>query len=291
MGDLPIFVAYESADVWSHQDLFQLDPDGAPTVVAGVPPDYFSETGQRWGNPLYNWDVLAGEGYQWWTRRMGHSMSMFDMIRVDHFRGFHEYWEVPADAETAIDGRWVEGPGEKLFNTLRNELGPLPLVAEDLGMISSDVHRLRETLGLPGMRVLQFGFDEDAEYHRPDNYPRNCVAYTGTHDNDTIVGWFRGRSQSSAERPDPVLEFLGTSGEEIHWDLIRSALASAADLAIIPLQDILGLGSEARMNLPGKADGNWTWRVREEMIQPEMESRLRALTETSGRAGRDDVEE
>lgn len=283
LGDLPIFVAYESADVWVHQELFSLDDAGRPTVVAGVPPDYFSETGQLWGNPLYRWDRLAETGYDWWVKRIGHATSMFDLVRIDHFRGFESYWEVPASAKTALNGRWVKGPGAAFFHVLQERLGELPIVAEDLGTITPDVHKLRDELGFPGMRVLQFAFEGGAgAYHRPESFPPNCVVFTGTHDNDTTLGWFRARVASGSP-VDDVLNYLVTDGREIHWDFIRLAWSSVADTAIAPLQDVLGLGSEARMNIPGQAEGNWAWRCGSEMLTAPVTARVREITERCGR--------
>lgn len=270
MGDVPIFVAHDSADVWAHQDLFYLDAQGEPLVIAGVPPDYFSETGQRWGNPLYRWDVLKKQKYRWWVDRLRHALTQMEMIRLDHFRGFEAYWEIPGKAPTAAGGRWVPGPGETFFKALLKEMGDLPLVAEDLGLITPGVEALREQFNFPGMRILQFAFGEDPKGmdYRPHNYVHNSVVYTGTHDNDTTVGWFRSEAgvgttrtaaQVAAEQKF-VLRYVGTDGSEIHWDMIRLALSSVADTAIIPMQDVLGLGSEGRMNLPGSAIGNWSWR-------------------------------
>jgi 4-alpha-glucanotransferase len=292
LGDMPIFVAYESADVWSHQPLFHLDAAGRRTVVAGVPPDYFSAAGQLWGNPLYRWDALEQTQYAWWIARFRHAREMCDMLRLDHFRGFEAYWEVPADHTTAIDGRWVQGPGRKLFDEARRQLGDLPIVAEDLGSISPEVHQLRDELGFPGMRVLQFGFADDTGwYHQPHNFPRHCVVYTGTHDNDTAVGWFQSLSQPQSDGASrnldherrTVLDYTHTDGHEIHWNLIRLALTSAADTAVIPLQDILGLGSQARMNTPGTIEGNWRWRYTTEMLTPQVEQRLADLTKSTER--------
>lgn len=288
MGDVPIFVAHDSADVWSNQPLFALDHEGAPQVVAGVPPDYFSETGQLWGNPLYRWDRMAETGYAWWVERLRHAMTMFDAIRMDHFRGFESYWEVPGDAVVAAAGRWVRGPGALLFQEARQRLGNLPIVAEDLGVITPQVEALRDELGFPGMRVLQFAFGNDpkASDYQPHNYIHDCVVYTGTHDNDTVVGWFwskagegttRTAEEIEAERAR-VLEYVATDGHEIHWDMIRLALASVAKTAIFPLQDLLGLGSSARMNMPGTVAGNWRWRFRWEAITPAIEQRLAAMT-------------
>lgn len=288
MGDLPIFVAHDSADVWAHQDLFFLDGHGEPTVVAGVPPDYFSETGQRWGNPLYRWDLMERDGFAWWLRRLRHALTQFDLLRLDHFRGFESYWEIPAAFATAAAGRWVAGPGGAFFRRISDELGDLPLVAEDLGVITPVVDALRDEFEFPGMRILQFAFGDDPKAldYRPHQYPRNTVVYTGTHDNDTTLGWFRSRAgqgttrtaaQIAAERAF-TLKYLGTDGREIHWDLIRLALASVADTAIIPLQDVLGLGTEARMNLPGSADRNWRWRFTDDMLTPAIADRLAELT-------------
>lgn len=281
IGDIPIFVALDSADVWSRPELFHLDEKGHPTVVAGVPPDYFSKTGQRWGNPLYRWDRMAKEGYRWWVERFRMTLTQVDMVRIDHFRGFHAYWEVPAQHRTAERGRWVEGPGEALFRTLEAALGRLPVIAEDLGLITPEVEALRLKLGFPGMKVLQFAFgDGPGDPYLPHNYERRYVAYTGTHDNDTTVGWFASRPPQERKY---ILRYLGTSGKEIHWDLIRLAFASVADVAIVPLQDMLGLGSWARMNMPGLPKGNWTWRLAPGQLREEHAQRLRELAITYGR--------
>jgi 4-alpha-glucanotransferase len=289
IGDIPIFVAHDSADVWSHQDLFALREDGRPEVVAGVPPDYFSATGQLWGNPLYRWDEMATDGYQWWIERIRGSLEMFDQIRIDHFRGFESYWEVPGDAKVASGGRWVLGPGNRMFAKARETLGEMPLIAEDLGVITAEVEALRDDLGFPGMRVLQFAFGDDPKSsdYQPHNYPRHCVVYTGTHDNDTVVGWFhsgigegttRDREQIERERRK-VLQYTGTDGREIHWDMIRLALASVGEMAIFPMQDLLGLGTKARMNMPGTAEGNWSWRFTWQQLSAEAERRLQEMTE------------
>jgi len=295
VGDLPIFVAYDSADVWANPDLFKLDGELRPTVVAGVPPDYFSETGQLWGNPLYDWERMEAQQYSWWVRRMEKTLQLFDAVRMDHFRGFVAAWEVPAGEKTAERGEWVSGPGEKLFREFEHVLGTLPLIAEDLGVITPDVNELREAFGFPGMRVLQFGFSDDLEnIHLPHNYPRNTVAYTGTHDNDTTVGWFRamgsrtetGETNSSAQQNlDEVkrekefcLEYLKSDGKEIHWDLVDAVLGSAANTAIVPLQDLLGLGTEARMNLPSSTEGNWSWRYRNHDLTERLARRLKGLS-------------
>jgi 4-alpha-glucanotransferase len=293
IGDMPIFIALDSVTVWSHPEMFYLDDSGKPTVVAGVPPDYFSETGQLWGNPLYRWDVMAKDGYGWWVERFRAMHILVDIIRLDHFRGFEKYWEVPATDDTTVNGRWVSGPGPKLFEAVQKDLGMLPIIAEDLGMITPEVHALREQFGFPGMRVLQFSFGSDpkANDYRPYNFPRNCVVYTGTHDNNTTVGWFRGddvkdSTQSREEREKETqiaLKYLGTDGHEINWDFIRLALMSSADTSIIPMQDILGLGSEARMNLPGRVEGNWCWRFASDMLTGEVKARLKELTTLYGR--------
>lgn len=288
LGDVPIFVSHDSADVWANQELFWLDAIGNPSVIAGVPPDYFSETGQRWGNPLYRWDVLAKSGYDWWVRRIEASLRALNLLRIDHFRGFEAYWEIPADSPTAANGRWVPGPGAELFQALEDRLGRLPIIAEDLGVITPPVEELRDSLGLPGMRVLQFAFGEDpkAPDYRPHRFPRHTVVYTGTHDNDTTVGWFqsqagegttRSESQIGAER-DFALRYLDSDGKEIHWDMIRAAWASVAQTAIAPVQDLLGLGTEARMNLPGSATGNWRWRLAPHLLTKDVERRLAELT-------------
>ena len=288
MGDLPIYVAHDSADVWANRELFQLNDNGKLIVQAGVPPDYFSETGQLWGNPLYDWDALRAEGYRWWIERMRAALGMFDLIRLDHFRGFEAYWEVAGDATTAIDGRWVKGPGVELFDALSAELGPMPIIAEDLGLITPEVAALRETLGYPGMSILQFAFGGDGQANdfQPHRYPRERVVYTGTHDNDTTVGWWNSDAGADSTRTTEEIEkersfarrYLDTDGQEIHWTLMRAALASVADTMLIPMQDILGLGNEARMNLPGRQAGNWQFRFTWEQLTPNIATRLRDLT-------------
>jgi 4-alpha-glucanotransferase len=281
IGDVPIFVAHDSADVWAHRELFHLDGEGRPTVVAGVPPDYFSATGQRWGNPLYRWDVLAAGGYGWWIERFRRTLEQVDVARVDHFRGFEAYWEVPAEEETALNGRWVPGPGAALFRAVESALGRLPLIAEDLGVITPEVDALREGLGLPGMRVLHFAFgDDDANPHLPANHPANTVAYTGTHDNDTSAGWFA--AAGAAERAG-LRRLTAAPDADVHWGMIETVFRSPADVAVVPLQDVLGLGSEARMNTPGTTGRNWAWRARPHDLSPEAALRLRAITERTGR--------
>jgi 4-alpha-glucanotransferase len=292
-GDVPIFIAHDSADVWAHPELFYLDADGNPLVVAGVPPDYFSRTGQRWGNPLYRWDVMQASGYAWWIQRLRTIREMVDLIRLDHFRGFEAYWEVPAAEDTAINGRWVKGPGTAFFEALHEALGELPMVAEDLGLITPEVRALRKRLRLPGMRVLQFGFGGDLRIneHCPHNHTRDCVVYTGTHDNNTSLGWLHevealaggdGLEPPQDERTE-ALRYMASDGHEVHWAMIRLALASVGNLAIVPLQDVLGLGEEARMNYPGRPEGNWQWRYVADLLTPERAGRLRELTEIYGR--------
>jgi 4-alpha-glucanotransferase len=292
IGDIPIFVAHDSADVWTNPDQFKLDEQGRPVVVAGVPPDYFSTTGQFWGNPLYNWDRMLADGFKWWIERVRAALQTVDIIRIDHFRGFAACWEIPGADKTAERGRWVEAPGKELFSAIREALGELPIIAEDLGVITPDVEKLRDGFGFPGMRVLQFAFSSDAKNNDlPHNYHQNVVVYSGTHDNDTAVGWFnsvagpgstRTEEQIDAER-NFCLKYLNTEGKQIHWDFIRAVLASVADTAIVPLQDVLGLGTEARMNLPNSTNRNWTWRFKEDALTDAHAERLRDLTETYGR--------
>jgi 4-alpha-glucanotransferase len=284
VGDIPIFVAHDSADVWAHPHLFKLDEQRRPTVVAGVPPDYFSATGQLWGNPLYNWQALAAEGYAWWLARFKHLLELVDAIRVDHFRGFQAAWEVPAGAETAVVGEWVEGPGIAVFEAVDRGLGGhVPVIAEDLGLITDEVRALLAQTGFPGMKVLQFAFGGGSDNpYLPYNYADpNCVVYTGTHDNDTTRGWFKTASE---EEQAAVLRYLGNGGSDIALALTRLALASTANTAIVPLQDVLSLGSEARMNVPGVIGASWSWRVRSEQLDPACADRLAELTLTYGRS-------
>jgi 4-alpha-glucanotransferase len=290
VGDIAIYVAHDSADVWANQELFSLDEAGRPTVVAGVPPDLFSATGQRWGNPLYRWDLLSERGFDWWIERFRAALQTVDVVRLDHFRGFGAYWEVPAECPTAEQGRWVKGPGVALFQALEAALGRVPMIVEDLG-VAPEGEALREELGFPGMKVLQFAFDDAAvgedvsdpanNPFLPHNYQRNFVVYTGTHDNDTTLGWFTSLDEDQRRA---VSRYLGTDGQNIAWDLIRCALASVANIAIIPLQDILALGSEARMNRPGTGEGNWVWRYRQDQLRPDHAERLAELTTLYGRA-------
>jgi 4-alpha-glucanotransferase len=294
VGDIPIFVAHDSADVWTNPDQFKLNAEGTPIVVAGVPPDYFSATGQLWGNPLYNWDHMLADGFKWWIKRVDSTLKVVDIVRVDHFRGFAACWEIPGGDKTAERGRWVEAPGREVFKAIRAALGQLPIIAEDLGVITPDVVALRDEFGFPGMRILQFAFSGDTRnIDLPHNYIPNVVAYTGTHDNDTTVGWFssvagegstRTAEQIKRERTF-CLNYLNTEGMEIHWDFIRGVFASVANTAVVPLQDLLGLGTEGRMNLPNSTEGNWSWRFKKGALSTEISERLKALTELYGRVG------
>ncbi len=275
IGDIPIFVAHDSADVWAHPELFYLAPDGSPTVVAGVPPDYFSPTGQLWGNPLYRWEQHKKTGYQWWLRRFRATLSMVDIVRLDHFRGFAGYWEVPADAPTAETGRWVPGPGADFFAALRDGLGDLPVIAEDLGEITPDVIALRDQFDLPGMKILQFAFSGPDNPFLPHNFTPNCVAYTGTHDNDTATAWY---ASAPEWQRDFARRYLSVDGSRFAWDLIRMSWRSVAVFAIAPMQDILSLGSAARMNFPGRSAGNWGWRMEEgDLYRDDVQNALREL--------------
>ncbi len=281
VGDIPIFIAMDSADAWSNPELFHFDEDGQPTVIAGVPPDYFSDTGQRWGNPLYRWQRMQDTGFAWWIRRFRSTLDFFDILRVDHFRGFEAYWEIPASEPTAVHGRWVRGPGQALFDALADALGDLPIIAEDLGVITPAVDKLREDNRLPGMKVLQFAFAGGAsDPYLPHNYDHDCVVYTGTHDNDTTAGWYEKAPE--AER-DMVRRYLARNDENVPWEFIRLAQASVADVAIAPLQDVLGLGSEARMNTPGRAEGNWSWRFSWDDVPAWIAPQLREMAELYGR--------
>lgn len=297
IGDLPIFVAHDSADVWANRELFHLDRTGMPTVIAGVPPDYFSATGQRWGNPLYRWSRLRRSGYGWWVERLRQMLHRFDAVRLDHFIGFCRYWEIPAAEPTAMHGVWRPGPGAHFFETVQGALGAeeLPLIAEDLGVVTPEVTALRERFGFPGIRILQFAFGSDpqAPTFKPHAFVRNSVVYTGTHDNDTVVGWFHdpgggGSSRSPAqarEEREYANRYLGCPGGDIHWEMIRALFASVAHLAIVPLQDVLGLGSEARMNLPGTLEGNWEWRFRRRDLTSSLATRLGQLVLDTDRLG------
>ncbi len=292
IGDMPFYVAHDSAEVWANRQLFHLDEHGDPIAVAGVPPDYFSATGQRWGNPLYRWDTMAEDNYRWWIDRFRVSYSLVDILRLDHFRGFEAYWEVPAEASTAANGTWVKGPGAQFFHTVRETLAQhgigLNAIAEDLGVITTEVDDLRDSLGFPGMRILQMAFGQDpkAQQYRPHNHIYHCVVYTATHDHNTTQGWFtvtpgtqttQTLEEVEQERADAIA-YLGTSGELIHWDMIRMALGSVAEKAVFPLQDVLGLGSEARMNLPGVSDAHWEWRFNWDMPDQDTRQHLAELT-------------
>ena len=293
IGDVPIYVALDSAEVWSNPHVFYINDNCQPTIVAGVPPDYFSNTGQLWGNPLYRWDIMLKDGFTWWVERLKTEFKLVDIIRLDHFRGFEKYWAVPASDTTAINGTWVQGPGIELFHTIQKAIGDIPVITEDLGMITPEVKILRDELGFPGMKVLQFAFGDESSTneYKPHNYIRNCVVYTGTHDNNTTIGWFNGedigvttRSKSTMDKErQHVLQYIGTDGHEINWDFIRIALMSIADIAIIPLQDVLGLGGVARMNLPGTTEGNWRWRFTSEMLTDGIKQKLKEMTYLYGR--------
>jgi 4-alpha-glucanotransferase len=281
-GDIPIFVAHDSADVWAHREWFRLSPDGMPEVVAGVPPDYFSATGQRWGNPLYRWDHMEQDGFAWWIARLRAVLERVDIVRLDHFRGFEAFWEIPVDAPTAVTGRWVTGPGARFLDAVRDALGEVPIVAEDLGVVTPAVETLRDRYQLPGMKVLQFAFaDDDRNPFLPHHHPVNAVVYTGTHDNDTTRGWYQNGA-TDGER-DHVRRYLKSDGRDIAWDLIDAAFASRAHTAIVPFQDVLDLGSAARMNVPGRPEGNWAWRFRWEDVPASAAHRLRTVTEHHGR--------
>jgi 4-alpha-glucanotransferase len=292
MGDIPFYVEHNSADVWANPELFDLDQQGNPRTLGGCPPDYFSATGQLWGEPTYRWDCLEETGYGWWIERLRAALAQMDMVRLDHFRGFEAYWEVPASERTAINGRWVKGPGTKLFEAAETELGALPIVAEDLGLITSEVDAIRERFSFPGMKVLQFAFtgDSAARTSLPHNYCRNVVAYTGTHDNDTTVGWWAstgghpapGQKNSQCEQ-GRARAYLGADETETNWAFLRALMTSVADTVIAPVQDLLGLGTEARMNRPGTPTGNWRWRCPAVALTSELADRLKALTQLCDR--------
>jgi len=286
IGDIPIYVEHDSADVWIHPEIFKLDNEKRPSVVAGVPPDYFSETGQLWGNPIYRWDILQENGFSWWIQRMERNLKISDVVRIDHFRGLVAYWEVPATENTAINGKWVEVPVMDLFNQLMKKFPFLPVIAEDLGLITPDVREIMHHFDLPGMKVLLFAFGEDlpTNPYIPHNLPGNCVAYTGTHDNNTVRGWFEG--DEAPEDKKRLLRYLGRDIplEELHWELIRLLMMSVANTAIFPMQDILGLGGEARMNRPATLEGNWEWRMAPDLLTPDVALKLREMTEMYGRA-------
>ncbi len=285
IGDVPIYVAFDSSDTWGNQEMFQLDKEGRPTAVAGVPPDYFSRTGQLWGNPLYNWSKLRMDKYAWWVARLQACFDLVDIVRLDHFRGFMGYWSVLFGEETAVNGRWIKGPGEEFFHAIKRKFKDLPIIAEDLGEISPDVHEARDRFDFPGMRILQFAWDAASPEplipdpnHRfhPHNHTENCVVYTGSHDNDTTLGWWQN---TSTEVEHHMLRtYLSTDGAQPHWDLIRAAFGSVARTAIVPMQDFLGLGSDGRMNFPGRAEGNWTWRMTSGQLNWDLAKHIRHLT-------------
>ncbi|OGP94068.1 MAG: 4-alpha-glucanotransferase [Deltaproteobacteria bacterium RBG_16_47_11] len=295
IGDIPFYVSYDSAGVWANPEIFKLNSDKKPLAVAGIPPDYFSSTGQLWSNPIYRWDVLKEMNYLWWVRRIAHNLKLFDIVRLDHFKGFVDYWEVPAGERTAVKGRWVKGPGADFFDVLSRFLPSRPFIAEDLGVITPEVHQLRDRFDFPGMRVLQFAFGNDplAEEYKPMNYIKNCVAYTGTHDNDTLIGWLYGGKGHSTRRPEEIhkekrnaLAYLGDvkkGRENIHWEFIRLLMMSAANLVISPVQDLLGLGESARMNRPAIFEGNWEWRLKTGQLTPLLRRRLAEMTRIYGR--------
>lgn len=284
-GDMPIFVAHDSAEVWAHREYFLLGPEGQPEVVAGVPPDYFSETGQRWGNPHYDWERMRADGFAWWVGRMRSQLELFDWVRIDHFRGFEAYWSIPAEAETAVEGEWVKAPGAELLAALYRTFDALPVIAEDLGTITPEVTALLEEFGLPGMKVLQFAFGGGPDNpYLPHNHEPNGLVYTGTHDNDTSLGWYE--HAGAAER-EHVQAYLGSTGEAMPWPLIRAAFASVARVAIVPMQDVLELGSEHRMNVPGTQQGNWRWRFDWEQVPAGLAGRLQALMHLYGRHPQD----
>ncbi|MFH1847842.1 MAG: 4-alpha-glucanotransferase, partial [Candidatus Omnitrophota bacterium] len=285
IGDMPIYVSMDSVDVWVHRDLFKLDKDGYPSVVAGVPPDYFSKTGQRWGNPVYNWDALKKTGYDWWIRRIAHSLKLSDIVRIDHFRGFVDFWEIPAGEETAVNGSWAKAPADDFFTTLMNKMPDMPIIAEDLGYLSDDARNAIKKFNLPGMRLMIFAFGEDNPNHPylPGNFIENCIGYTGTHDNNTIRGWFE--NEAAAQEKERALKYLKrkTAPKNIAWEFVKCVMASRANTVIMPVQDILGLGREARMNIPSRPEGNWEWRLLPGQVDPAVAKKLFDITKASNR--------
>jgi len=283
IGDIPLYVALDSVDAWANTDIFQFDEEKNPIAVGGVPPDYFSATGQLWGNPLYRWDVLKQQGFKWWIDRIKANLVLYDIIRIDHFRGFAGYWSVPYGEKTAINGKWIPGPGKAVFEAIQRELGDIPVIAEDLGVMTDDVEDLRDAFNLPGMKILQFAFDSsEANDYLPHNFPKNCVVYTGTHDNDTIMGWIKN---AKAEDRKYLVDYLASDGKDLCSDMIRLAWSSVADTAIVPMQDLLYLGTEARMNLPGTTVNNWMWRAKQSDFTDELAAKLAHLTKLYGRNG------
>lgn len=282
IGDIAIFVNHDSADVWNHPEIFQLDEDLNPIFVSGVPPDFFSKTGQRWGNPLYRWDLLRQRGYDWWIQRVKWALQQCDIIRLDHFRGFEAYWEIPANEETAVNGRWAQGPNHELFHALRQALGDLPFIAEDLGTITSEVERLRRDFAMPGMRILQFGFgNPGAHIYLPHRFESNTVVYTGTHDNDTTVGWWK--TGATTEEKLAVESYMPPNSDGIHWAFARAAVTSIADLCIVPMQDWLGLDGDCRMNVPSRPDNNWSWRLDKKALTSDLAKKIAELVEVADR--------
>ncbi len=281
IGDIPIFVAFDSADVWSNPELFFLEEDGSPQVIAGVPPDYFSETGQRWGNPLYRWDRMKANKYAWWVARLKMTFTQADVVRIDHFRGFEAYWEIPAEEETAVKGQWVKGPAADFFQSMNEQLGELPIIAEDLGLITPEVEELRDQFDFPGMKILQFAFggERNSDF-LPHSFVQNSVVYTGTHDNDTVIGWYQSASE---DERDHFRRYMGVDGHDVAWDMIRMAYMSVSDTAVSTMQDLMRLGNEARMNFPGKVGGYWRWRYTADMLTKHISGNLRMLTEMYGR--------
>jgi 4-alpha-glucanotransferase len=282
IGDIPIFTSLDSSDVWANRELFLLDSNGYPTHVAGVPPDYFSPTGQLWGNPLYNWDIHEKTSYKWWISRLAHTLRLVDIVRIDHFRGFESYWSIPYGNKTAIHGSWEKGPGKKLFKAFIDTLGTeLPIIAEDLGVITDEVKQLRDDFNLPGMKILQFAFEdmEDNDF-LPHNYPYNSICYSGTHDNDTTLGWY---NKTNDLNKDKVRRYMNSDGNSVSWDFIRTCFGSVSKMAIVPLQDVLSLDSNARMNIPGSSMGNWQWRYTNDMLTDYITDRLREITKLYGR--------
>jgi len=285
IGDIPIYVAMDSVDTWANPELFQFDEHKMPVCVGGCPPDYFSETGQLWGNPIFNYEAMQADGFAWWIDRLRSNLELYDLIRVDHFRGFAGYWSIPYGETTAINGEWITGPGKELFYAIKNALGEIPIIAEDLGLITPDVIELRDHFNLPGMKILQFAFDSsEANDYIPHNYIKNCIVYTGTHDNDTVVGWFE---KATEQDRNYVLNYLNADGAHIAWDLVRAAWASVANVAMAPMQDVLGLGNEARMNFPGTTKNNWLWRMKSGDANDKLAEKLNTITLLYERAKRD----
>lgn len=281
IGDIPLYVSYDSADVWLHPEFFQLDKNRDPVAVAGVPPDYFSETGQLWGNPVYNWKALEKDKFKWWINRVQNNLKLYDIIRIDHFRGLAAYWAIPFGDDTAVNGKWVAAPGKKLFDMMLCKLGDLPIIAEDLGVMTAEVEELRDTFEFPGMKILQFAFDSGEQNdYLPHTYTKNCVVYTGTHDNNTVAGWWGSASDEDRQR---VLEYLDCDGHDVCQAMIKAAWASVADIAIVPVQDILGLGGEARMNTPGVPAENWQWRLKEGLLTDTIAEKLKKISKIYGR--------